>query len=132
MSIGVIATIGQDLWEVICKHVFRLPTGDIALVGRWLGHIPRGVLVHHAISESTAISKERWIGWIAHYVTGIVYGVTYLGIVLILPLSDPTLLSALVFALACLVAPQVIRKGRHWLGISRSFLIVHQSCKQHW
>ena len=106
--IGVIATIGQDIWEAIVKHIFRFPTAGLALIGRWLGHMPKGVFVHHSISESTAIPNELLIGWVAHYVTGIVYGVMYLSIVQILLSSDPTLASALIFGFVSLVAPWFI------------------------
>jgi pimeloyl-ACP methyl ester carboxylesterase len=106
--IGVIATISIDIAGAIFKHLLRLPTADWALVGRWVGHIPRGVFVHHPIGESAAIPGERLIGWIAHYLTGIVYGLMYLGIIRFLWSSDPTLTSALIFGLVTLVVPWFI------------------------
>ncbi len=39
--IGVIATIGMDIWAAIAKYVLRFPTADWAMVGRWFGHMPR-------------------------------------------------------------------------------------------
>lgn len=106
--IGVIATIGQDIWEAIVKHIFRFPTAGLALIGRWLGHMPRGVFVHHSISKSAAIPNELLIGWVAHYITGIVYGVMYLSLVQILLSSNPTIVSALIFGFASLVMPWFI------------------------
>ena len=108
--IGVIATIGQDIWEAIVKHIFRFPTAGLALIGRWLGHMPRGVFVHHSISESAAIPNELLIGWVAHYVTGIVYGVMYLSFVQILLSSDPTITSALIFGLVYYIITTFILK----------------------
>jgi len=100
--IGVIATVGMDIWAAVVKYVFRLPTADWSRVGRWLGHMPRRVFVNRPIVNSAAIPNELAIGWIAHYVTGIVYGLAYMYVVAVLLSSDPTLTSALVFGLVTL------------------------------
>lgn len=115
--IGTIATIGLDIWAAIVKHVLRLPTADWALVGRWFGHMPRGVFVHSPIAESPAIRNELAIGWIAHYCTGVVYGVAYLGIVRVLLSSSPSLVSALIFGLVTLVAPWLIMQPGMGAGL---------------
>ena len=58
--IGVIATIGMDIWAAVLKYVLRLPTTDWAMVGRWLGHMPRRVFVHRAIDlDSAQASRDR-------------------------------------------------------------------------
>ena len=115
--IGVIATIGMDIWAVIVKHVFRLPTADWAMVGRWFGHMPRGVFVHHPVSGAAPIPNELAIGWIGHYVTGVVYGLAYLYIVQVLLSRSPSLVSALAFGLATLVAPWLIMQPAMGAGI---------------
>jgi hypothetical protein len=106
--IGVIATIGMDIWSLIAKHVINLPTADWAMVGRWFGHMPRGVFIHRPISESAEIPNELALGWLAHYLTGIVYGVAYLGIVIVLLSREPSFTSALVFGLVTLAAPWLL------------------------
>lgn len=106
--IGVMATIGMDVWSLIVKHVLKLPTADWAHVGRWFGHMPRGVFVHRPISTSAEIPNELAIGWVAHYITGIVYGLAYLSIVLVLLSREPTFTSALVFGLVTLAAPWLL------------------------
>ena len=115
--IGVIATIGMDIWAAVVKHMLRLPTADWAMVGRWFGHMPRGVFVHHPISESAPIPNELVIGWIGHYVTGIVYGLAYLCIVQVLLLTGPSLNSALVFGLITVVAPWFIMQPAMGAGV---------------
>jgi hypothetical protein len=95
--IGVIATLGMDIWAAVVKYVFRLPTVDWARVGRWLGHTSRRIFDDRPTLNSAAIPNELAIGWIAHYLTGIVYGLAYLFIIRILLSSDPTLGSALIF-----------------------------------
>jgi hypothetical protein len=118
--IGVIATLGMDIWAAIVKHALRLPTADWALVGRWFGHLPRGVFIHRPIADSVAISNELAIGWIAHYATGIVYGLAYLSITQFLFSSGPTLTSALAFGLVTLAAPWLIMQPGMGAGIFAS------------
>lgn len=118
--IGIIATIGMDIWAAVVKHVFRLPTANWAFVGRWFGHMPRGVFVHHRIADSAAIPNELAIGWVAHYLIGIVYSLAYLSIVAVYLSSTPTLTSALVFGLATLVAPWLIMQPAMGAGVFAS------------
>jgi hypothetical protein len=115
--IGVIATIGMDIWAAFVKHVMRLPTADWAMVGRWFGHMPRRVFVHRPISESAPITNELVIGWIGHYVTGIVYGLAYLYIVQIILRSGPSIISAIIFGLITLAAPWFIMQPAMGAGV---------------
>jgi hypothetical protein len=118
--IGILATLGLDAWAMIVKHLFRLPTADWALVGRWLGHMPKGIFFHDAVSEAPRITQERLIGWAAHYATGIVYGLAYLGLVRVLLSRDPSIASALVFGLATLLAPWFIMQPGMGAGVFAS------------
>lgn len=120
IAIGVIATIGMDIWALVVKHVLRLPTANWAHVGRWFGHMPRGVFVHQSIGESAEISNELAIGWIAHYITGIIYGLAYLIIVNVVLSRDPSLLSALVFGIVTLVAPWLMMQPCMGAGVFAS------------
>ena len=118
--LGLIATIGTDIWAAIVKHVLRLPTANWALVGRWFGHMARGVFSHHRIADSAAIPNELAIGWAAHYVIGIAYGLAYLSIVQLYLSSTPTIMSALVFGVATLGAPWLIMQPCMGAGILAS------------
>ena len=117
VSIGVIATVCMDLWAVIAKHVLRLPTAHWNLVGRWFGHMPRGVFVHPAIADAGPVRNELAIGWIAHYATGIIYGITYLLVVQLILAREPTVVSALVFGLVTLAAPWFVMQPAMGAGI---------------
>lgn len=68
--IGVGATAVMDLWGLLLRRLFAVPSLDFAMVGRWLGHLPRGRFRHAAIGQSAAVAGERALGWSAHYVTG--------------------------------------------------------------
>lgn len=50
LVIGVGATAVLDLWSVLQRRVFGIPTLDFGMVGRWLGHLPRGRFRHEAMA----------------------------------------------------------------------------------
>jgi len=108
LAMGVLATIVMDIWAIIAKHVLHLPTAHWNLVGRWFAYLARGTFVHRPISASPPIRNELALGWVAHYVTGVVYGIAYLFVVQVLMSRDPTLVSAVIFGLVTLVAPWCI------------------------
>lgn len=117
LLIGTIATIGMDAWTVVVKYVLRLPTTDWALVGRWFGHMPRGVFIHHPVAAADPVKNELAIGWIAHYLTGLLYGLIYLYGVRVLFSDDPSLTSALVFGLLTLVFPWFVMQPGMGVGV---------------
>ena len=82
--------------------------------------MPRGVFVHRPVSDSPAIPGELAIGWAAHYIVGIVYGIAYLGLVSVLFSSGPTFTSALAFGLSTLVAPWFIMQPGMGAGVLAS------------
>ena len=120
MLIGFFATLVIDIWAVVVKYILRLPTANWALVGRWIGYLPRGKFVHHGIADSAAIPNELKIGWVAHYLTGIFYGIAYLGIVQGILSRNPSLISALIFGLVTLVAPWLILQPCMGAGLCAS------------
>lgn len=117
---GIVATAMIDLWASVLRVGFRLPTTDWGLVGRWFGHMPRGVFLHDSIGKATPIPHERAIGWIAHYGVGILYAFSYLVIVQVLLVEAPSLSSALVFGAATVAVPWLIMQPGLGLGFLAS------------
>ena len=72
--IGVGGTIVLDLWALFMARVMGVPATDWAMVGRWFGNMSRGQFVQAAMSKAEPVKGELAIGWIAHYVIGIGYG----------------------------------------------------------
>jgi Protein of unknown function (DUF2938) len=118
--IGVIATVFLDLWAAIAKHIFGLPTANWAMVGRWFGHMPRGILRHYPISDAPPIRNELALGWIGHYVIGVLYALAYLYLVQALLSREPSFASAFVFGLATLFAPWLIMQPAMGAGVFAS------------
>ena len=119
--VGVIATVVLDLWLLLLKHGLRGPTTDWAMVGRWFGHMPRGVFVHQAIGNSAPIRHELAIGWTAHYVIGVAYSYLYLHALMFfsVPIS---LHSAIAFGLITVVAAWFILQPGLGVGVFASRL----------
>ena len=117
---GILATIVLDTWAGIVKHVLHLPTANWALVGRWFGHMAKGQFVHQRVADSAPVSRELALGWIGHYLIGVVYGIAYLLIVEVCLSSEPSLVSAVAFGLATLVAPWCIMQPAMGAGFFAS------------
>lgn len=113
---GTVATIILDCWAYIAKHLFRLPSMNWAMAGRWIGHMPAGVFRHRAIAEARRIPGERALGWTLHYAIGIAYGVIYYAY-LNATGAEPSLLSAIVLAWLFLAAPWLIMQPGLGVGV---------------
>lgn len=117
--IGVGATIILDLWNVLLRALGVAST-NWGMVGRWIGHFPRGRFVHDSIAQASPIPGEHAIGWIAHYVIGVMYALLLLAIVGMDWARAPTLLPALAFGLATIVAPFFIMQPGMGSGVAAS------------
>ena len=118
--IGVGATLVMDLWALLLKRLFGAPSLDYAMVGRWIGHLPRGRLTHPGIARSAPVAGERAIGWIAHYAIGIGFALLLLAIWGPAWASRPTLPPALIVGIATVAAPFLILQPGMGAGIAAS------------
>ena len=118
LATGLGATLLMDGWTLLRRHLLGVPTLDYALVGRWVGHMPRGQFRHTAIGKAAPVAGERALGWAIHYLTGIVFAaalVTFTG-------SDwlwqPTLLPALLLGVGTVALPFLLMQPALGLGIA--------------
>lgn len=118
--IGVGATALMDLWSLIQKRIFGIPSPDYAMVGRWLGHLPRGRLFHDSINAAPPLDGEGVIGWTAHYVIGIAFATLLLGIWGLNWARDPSILPALIVGLATVAAPFLVLQPAFGAGVAAS------------
>lgn len=117
--IGIGATIILDLWS-LCLRLFGVTMTNWGLVGRWIGHMPSGRFVHESIAAATPVPGEHAIGWIAHYLIGLIYAALLLAIAGPEWTYRPTLLPALLFGWATLIAPFFIMQPGMGAGIAAS------------
>jgi hypothetical protein len=118
--IGVGATAVLDLWAVFATRLLRFPAPNWGLVGRWVGYFPRGQFVHDNVAEAAPVRGELTIGWVTHYVTGVVYAALLLAIWGLGWARHPTLLPALIVSLLALAAPFFIMQPAMGAGIASS------------
>jgi hypothetical protein len=78
LIIGIGATALFDLWGLALHLAFGLPAPAWKLGGRWFAHVARGKLWHNDIAQSPAIGGETAIGWVGHYLVGVVYAAALL------------------------------------------------------
>ncbi|GAB3758937.1 DUF2938 domain-containing protein [Ramlibacter monticola] len=102
--IGVGATVVMDAWLVLLGRL-GVPTTNWGLVGRWVGHMPRGQFAHAPIAKAPAVRGELALGWMTHYVIGIAYAAGLIAWVGAEWAEQPTFVPALAFGLLTVVAP---------------------------
>ena len=97
--LGLGANILFDLWQ----RGLALATGQAAPnwapIGRWFWHLREGRVFHDDVMQAAPYVHELRLGWIGHYVVGILYGVIFALIVGPAWLAAPRLLPAWIFAL---------------------------------
>ncbi|WP_347218278.1 DUF2938 domain-containing protein [Chryseobacterium sp.] len=120
--LGVGATIFMDLYALIIKKVWNIPSLDYRIVGRWIGHFKDGTFSHPNIIQTTPIQGERALGWMAHYCIGIAFAYVLLLIWGKDWLMQPTALPAIFIGLATTLAPWFMMQPAFGFGIAASKL----------
>lgn len=118
--IGLAGAALMDLWSLLLRRGFHVPTLDYALLGRWIGHMARGRIAHERIAAAAPIAGERPLGWLAHYGIGVGFAVLLLAIVGPDWLRAPTLLPALAVGLGTIVAPWFVMQPAMGAGFAGS------------
>jgi hypothetical protein len=118
--IGLGATAILDLWNLFLFRTFGVRSLDMAFLGRWIGHLPRGRVVHESIAKSAPIPGERGIGWIAHYLIGISFAALLVGLWGLDWARRPSFFPALIIGLVTVVAPFFLLQPGMGLGIAAS------------
>lgn len=118
--VGVGATLLMDLWGLILRRGFGVATLDYAMLGRWVGHLPKGRFVHEAIGRSTPVRGERALGWTAHYLIGVSFSALLITLVGAGWLDRPTLGPAVALGAVTVLAPFLILQPGLGLGVAAS------------
>lgn len=112
--VGVVATIVMDLMAGVRRSLWGTPSLDYALLGRWIGHLPKGQWIHRPIGESPTIPKERALGWAVHYLTGILFAAIFLSV-----FEAPTgPVAPVLFGIATVVAPFLLLQPGMGAGLA--------------
>ncbi|MFO1469825.1 MAG: DUF2938 domain-containing protein [Turneriella sp.] len=118
VAIGLGATLAMDMWRLALQKFFGVNSLDLALLGRWVGHLFRGRFTHRPIGKSEQISGETALGWLSHYAIGL----TFAGLLPVIWGSDwlaaPSLFPALAVGIGTVLAPWLIMQPAMGLGIA--------------
>jgi hypothetical protein len=117
---GVAGSAFMDLWSLVLRRGFGIPTLDYRFLGRWIGHMPRGTLVHAGIAASPPVRGERTLGWAAHYAIGVTFAFLLVAIAGRGWLHSPTVWPALAVGLGTIVAPWFVMQPAMGMGVAAS------------
>jgi len=120
IAVGIGATVVMDLWNLFLGRVFRIPSLNYCLLGRWLRHMPGGTFRHASIAAAPQKTFECTVGWIAHYTTGVVFTLVFVFLASGDWLARPTFLPALLYGIATVVFPFFIMQPSFGLGVASS------------
>lgn len=118
--IGIGATLTFDLWALFLKYAFKTIPSNFCLLGRWISCMPEGIFRHANIVSTPQKGGECTVGWIAHYMTGIVFAVGFIALAGNNWLHNPTLITALLFGVVTVSAPFFIMHPSFGFGIAAS------------
>ena len=118
--VGLGATAVMDLWALLLKRAFGVPSLSYCLVGRWLRHMPAGLFRHASIGAAAPQRHECAVGWIAHYLIGAAFAVALVALAPAGWLQRPTLWPALLFGVATVAVPFLVMQPSFGFGIAAS------------
>jgi len=117
--IGVGATLLMDVWTFVLRQ-FGIPSLNFAFLGRWIGHLAQGQLMHERIAGATPVRGELLMGWCAHYSLGITFAALLLSTFGLKWARSPSLLPALLIGIVTVLAPLLILQPALGAGIASS------------
>jgi hypothetical protein len=118
--IGLGATLTLDLWSLFLKRAFKIAPSNMCLVGRWLQYMQEGVFRHSNLVLAPPKKAECPVGWIAHYMIGLLFAITFIVFVGNRWLQHPTPAPAMIFGIVTVSAPFFIMQPSFGLGIAAS------------
>ena len=118
--IGVGATVLVDLWAIARRRAFNIPPPDYGLVGRWFAHLARGRFRHESIAVSPSVHGEQLIGWVAHYVVGVLFAALLLSVWGLAWVRHPMIGPALLVGIGTVVAPFLVMQPGMGAGVAAS------------
>ena len=118
-AVGAGATAVMDAWLAVLGRL-GVRTLDMALVGRWLGHLARGTFAHAGIARAVHVPRERALGWLAHYGIGVAFASLLVGAAGTGWLAQPTPGPALAVGVATVVAPLLVMQPAMGVGFFAS------------
>jgi hypothetical protein len=117
--IGVGATAVMDIWLLLLLCL-KAQTPSFALIGRWVGNLPRGTFAHASIAKAPPVVGELGLGWLTHYAVGIAYAFCLVAVQGTEWSQQPSLLPALAFGVGTVLVPLFVMQPAMGAGFASS------------
>jgi hypothetical protein len=117
--VGIAATVVLDLWLMGLRRL-GVRSLDMALLGRWVGHLAHGQFAHAAIGKSVPVKAERALGWVTHYAIGMAFAGLLFMVVGREWTRAPTLLPAVAVGVGTVLVPLFVMQPAMGAGIASS------------
>lgn len=118
--IGLGSTLMFDIWGLFLKYTFKIPPSNICLIGRWFRYMPYGIVKHTNIAVSPRKSGECAVGWMVHYLIGMMFATVFVVIAGEPWLQRPALIPAITFGVVTVLAPFFIMQPLFGFGVAAS------------
>ncbi len=118
--VGVGATVVLDIYALLLQQFFGVPMTNWAMVGRWVGLMPRGRFVQPCLAQADMVSGELALGWVVHYLIGAGYGLALAMIYGVGWFLSPSLGEPVLLSLVLLVLPFFVMMPGMGMGIAAS------------
>ncbi len=119
IAVGIGATAFMDAWLALLQRM-GVRTLDMALVGRWAGHLLRGRIAHAAIARAAPVRGERAWGWLVHYGVGVAFAALLVLVQGAGWMREPALVPALAVGTATVVMPLFVMQPAMGAGFAAS------------
>lgn len=118
--VGIGGTVILDIYAALVQRLLGTPATNWKMVGRWIGHMPKGEFIQTNIGQVEPVPGEHALGWIFHYAIGIGYGLLLVAIWGAGWLNAPTISAPLILALTLLALPYFVMMPGMGMGIAGS------------
>lgn len=118
--VGIGGTAILDLISFLMERFFGVPATDWRMVGRWLGHMPKGQFVQRDLKRAMPVPGEHALGWVFHYLIGAGYGLLLVAIWGTGWLESSRIVPPMILVLGLLVLPYFVMMPGMGIGIAAS------------
>ncbi len=118
--VGIGGTAILDLISFLMERFFGVPATDWRMVGRWLGHMPKGQFVQRDLKRAMPVPGKHALGWVFHYLIGAGYGLLLVAIWGTGWLESPRIVPPMILVLGLLVLPYFVMMPGMGIGIAAS------------
>lgn len=116
---GIGATVFTDVIGVL-RQGWGATNGFYSLVGRWIGSLPRAGFAHDDIRTSPPVVAEAVLGWAAHALLGVMFGIGFALLFGAPALEAPQLWQGLSFGLGTVLVPWLVFQPLFGWGFAMS------------